>query len=125
MLFVCEISRTLPDHIGSYRPSKTTQAIAGIVSIDLYEGIKCKQQLVPMLIDLGGANNSVNYEDHVWFLLDYGIKVWLVNWVARTLMKRTMVFRSGTWSSDPMHICSGLPQISPFRQYCSTSVQQN
>ena len=65
-------------------------------------------------IDLEDAYNKVNFSIMVRSLIKCEVNPWLVNWIAASLMERTVALRLGTWTSDPAHICPGLPQGSPL-----------
>ena len=109
-----ETEGVLPNGLGSYRPGRETAVNAAVLAYDVYEGFQQKKESLVAAIDLEDAYNRVNYKRLIEKLVEFGVDIWFVRWIAAALMTRKVALRMGKWTSDPIDISPGLPQGSPL-----------
>ena len=109
-----EERKVLPATLGSYRKGKDTWANAAIFAYDTYEGFQRKEDTIAIALDLEDAYNRVCFKKLMEQLVKADVNPYIIQWIARTLVKRTVALRLGDWVSDPLTISPGLPQGSPL-----------
>ena len=62
---------------------------------DVYEGFQRKEQTVAVAIDLEDAYNRVQFKLLMDLLIQYGVSLTLIRWVAEALLERTVVMQLG------------------------------
>ena len=85
-----------------------------MLAYEIYEAFQRKDDTVVAAIDLEDAYNRVDFVQLVRYLLEFDVNIWIVCWIAASLMVRKVVLKSGRWMSDPVDITPGLPQGSPL-----------
>ena len=62
---------------------------------DVYEGFQRKEQTVAVAIDLEDAYNRVQFKLLMDLLIQYGVSLTLIRWVAEALLERIVVMQLG------------------------------
>ena len=78
-----------------FRPGKCTWENAAAFAYDVYEGFQRKEQTVAVAIDLEDAYNRVQFKLLMDLLIQYGVSLTLIRWVAEALLERTVVMQLG------------------------------
>jgi hypothetical protein len=102
----------LPPKLEGYRRNKETWLNAAVFANDVYEGFQAKAETCAAAIDLEDAYNRVLFKYLMRMLLGLDVHPIIIRWIAAALFQRKVVLRCGSWSSEPMKICLGLPQGS-------------
>ena len=84
---------------------------------EVYEGFQTKQQTVAVAVDLEDAYNRVQFNLPMDLLLQYGVSLTLIRWIAGALLEIrncTVVMQLGNWNSAPHQLTMELPHSSPL-----------
>jgi len=109
-----ELLRILPTSLGGYRPNRETWSNAAVFAQDVYEGFQSGVEMCAAAVDLEDAYNRVPLDFLVSQLCELKVSQSLINWIAVALFQRKVVFKCGSWASEPTIIRPGLPQGSPL-----------
>ena len=80
---------------GGVRPGKCTWENVAAYAYDVYEGFQRKEQAVAVAIDLEDAYYRVQFKLLMDLLIQYGVNLTLIWWVAGALLERTVVTQLG------------------------------
>lgn len=110
-----ESRRILLDSIVSNMHSNASWDNAAIFTYNVQvRGVFQRKAYYLLAIDLKDVCNRVDFIRVIECLMYCGINIRLVNLMEATLMQRRVACRQGICSSEPLHWCSGLPQLSPL-----------
>ena len=91
----------LPANQGrGFRPGTCTRENATAFTDDMYEGPQRNEQAVAAAIDLEDAYNRVQFKLLMDMLMQYGVCLTLIRWIAGALLERTVVMQLGNCSSS-------------------------
>ena len=101
--------------MGARKHRSTATALSLLTSTVHTVWKRCPEYTASMLsLDLSGAFDKVSHERLIWTLQTKGVPEWMRNFIWGFLAERITRLSFDGFTSDPIPMCTGIPQGSPL-----------
>lgn len=85
-----------------------------VLQIVIYRAFQNKLGTIAVVLDSENAYKSGDCAILMFYLEKCSVRRWLVGLLSAALLERLVALRIGSWTSELMCTCKGLPQSSPL-----------